>query len=362
SISLAGTSSGGNFDSINIDTTAVQTQIIDNDISSLSINDVMAYEDASVITFTVSMDKVAEEDVTFSYATSDTNTTVGSDYVAVSSIATIPASSTSVDINVSISNDTLAELVELFVMTISNPSSNAVIADGSAIGSIYDEAIVMVSEDYNISEDSNFSVNLLANDIVDGGMNIENFDIAGIGNFSAGFTPVSIDVNSTTIGQVYLNTNGTFMYETILANYNGLLPEITYYTDVNTSATLNLFVENDNNDAYPDTALANFNITIDMFANDESNIVSLTYAEATGGYLQSLDSNSTVVLGVIDGNVTNALGGDGAIIFTYNGNGVFNIESQDFSDSNITITYTTNTGSTSTAFIPLLQGGGQALP
>lgn len=370
SINLVGTYyyGGATLDNFSINPTAVDTTIIDNEtIVGLSINDAMVDENESVIAFTVSMDKVADEDVTFGYFTADTNTTVVSDYTSLNSTATIQAGTNSIDINVTILNDSVSEGVEIFTLNLQNVSSNAVIVDGIGIGSIYDEALVMVDENINITEGdsiSNLIGNVLANEIAnyDGNLILTQVEL-----IIPGQTPNVIEVSVSnptvlieeSIGMFSIDINGSYdIYYNYMSDFNGTI-ELKYTTNLATEASLNINVANDNNDAYPDTALPNSNITIDLFANDESNVNSLTYAEATGGYLTSvIDGNTTVVLLIEDGNVTTASGGDGAIYFTYN-SGSFNVVSQDYSDNNITITYTTNTGSSSTAFVPLLQGGGQ---
>ena len=65
-----------------------------------------------------------------SYATSAGTATAGSDYTTTSGTLTIAAGETSGTINVPVTNDTDAESLETFTVTLSNPS-NATLARSS---------------------------------------------------------------------------------------------------------------------------------------------------------------------------------------------------------------------------------------
>jgi len=355
SVALAGTSSGGGFESLVIDTTPIETKIFDNERSSLSITNSVADENESYITFRVSMDRTAEEDVTFSYTTQDLNTS-SLDYNSVDNLtAVISAGYSGVDLNISLLNDSEKEVLEQFQVIISNASINAVISDDAiGVGSIYDEPILMVSENIQILEDSNISINVLANDNADGELSIVNFYIEGAGGYTAGSEAIEIDVNSTNIGTIYVDDNGSIEYISRGLGFYGEVPSIRYITSLNTEATLNITVQNDGNDAHPDVASPDANITINVLANDEQNVTSVTSATAIS---ESLSAGSAFNL-YLDGSETMGEGTDGPVIFTYN-NGSFNIRSEDPNEHNITINYTTNTGSSSSATIPLLMYGGQ---
>ncbi|MFM7740607.1 MAG: Calx-beta domain-containing protein, partial [Planctomycetota bacterium] len=91
--------------------------------------------------FTVSMSSALNSAVTFNYATSNGTATAGSDYVATTGSATIPAGSTSVTIAVPVNGDTTVETDETFTLTLSALSSNAVFTDNAAVGTIKNDDV-----------------------------------------------------------------------------------------------------------------------------------------------------------------------------------------------------------------------------
>jgi hypothetical protein len=89
-----------------------------------------------VLTLQVSLSEVANSDVNVDYATSDITATAGSDYTAASGTLTIPAASTSAEISISVSGDTVYEPAESFNVTLTHVSANATLGTASAIGTI----------------------------------------------------------------------------------------------------------------------------------------------------------------------------------------------------------------------------------
>jgi hypothetical protein len=88
-------------------------------------------------TFTVSLSKASTEDVTVHYQTADGTAAAGSDYVATSGEAIIPAGGLSATITVPVIGDRALEAAEVFQVYLSSPT-NASIADGHGIGTIVD--------------------------------------------------------------------------------------------------------------------------------------------------------------------------------------------------------------------------------
>ena len=78
--------------------------------------------------FTISLSPAASAPVTFDVATSDGTATEGDDYAPVSRQVTIPTGSTSAVVSTTVLDDTDDESDETFMMTLSNPSSNAELA------------------------------------------------------------------------------------------------------------------------------------------------------------------------------------------------------------------------------------------
>src|SRR5262249_43461428 len=124
------------------DTQGVGT-IIDNDGVSLSISDASVTEGntgtTATMTFTISLSKASDQDVTVDYTTVDGTATVADhDYDAVSDTAMIPHGQTSTTITVMVNGDDIAEGNEVFTVNLSNPT-NATILKEIGVGTIIDD-------------------------------------------------------------------------------------------------------------------------------------------------------------------------------------------------------------------------------
>jgi glucose/arabinose dehydrogenase len=116
--------------------------IIDNDLSTISINDPIVTEGntgTTTATFTISLSNMSSQNVTVNYATAGNTATSGVDFVPTSGTATIPANSLSTTVQVTVNSDTIFEPGpnETFFVNLTNPT-NATIADAQGIGSIID--------------------------------------------------------------------------------------------------------------------------------------------------------------------------------------------------------------------------------
>ena len=121
--------------------------IIDDDIASLSINDVTVTEgNAGTVNaiFTVSLSAASSQVVTVDYATANDTATAGSDYLSTNGTLTFPIGVTSQPITVTVNGDTVVEGNETFFVNLSNPS-NASISDGQGIGTILNDDIACSS-------------------------------------------------------------------------------------------------------------------------------------------------------------------------------------------------------------------------
>lgn len=100
---LTGVTTGGGFETTNVDTTPLETTIIDDEgTPSIIIDDVTVNEDAATMTFTVTLSNTTTTDVTFDYASADISAVDGEDYSAVSGSSTITAGTTTTTIIVPI--------------------------------------------------------------------------------------------------------------------------------------------------------------------------------------------------------------------------------------------------------------------
>jgi hypothetical protein len=110
----------------------------DDALPTVSISDDSVNEgDAGTasLRFTLTQSIVTGADTTVQYDTSDGSATAGSDYVAASGTATIPAGSTSATVSVTIQGDSTFEPDEDLVVALSAPT-DAVVGDGEAQGTI----------------------------------------------------------------------------------------------------------------------------------------------------------------------------------------------------------------------------------
>ena len=120
--------------------------ITDDDQATLTITDATAVEGADTETpkmvFTVTADPIATTQLSATWTTSDDTSDVGAtgntDYTSASGIVRIPANTATGTFEVEILGDDTPEFHETFTVTLSNPSSDALISNaaGSAIGTI----------------------------------------------------------------------------------------------------------------------------------------------------------------------------------------------------------------------------------
>ncbi len=88
--------------------------------------------------FVVTMAEATAAVVTVDYATLAQSATAGSDYIAASGQISIAAGETSASIEIMVIGDQLDEADETFRVTLSSPSSNAILLDATATGTIRD--------------------------------------------------------------------------------------------------------------------------------------------------------------------------------------------------------------------------------
>ena len=136
-----------NASNAGIDVGTATATITDNDVPTLTIADAEATE-GNAVSFTVTLDPAASDEVTVEYAAADGTATAddthadGADYTAPASGAalTIAAGETSGTITVATGDDTVDEDDETFTLTLSSPSSNAALGTGAtATGTIEDD-------------------------------------------------------------------------------------------------------------------------------------------------------------------------------------------------------------------------------
>lgn len=108
---------------------------------SLSISDVTVTEgDSGTVpaAFTVTMDRPADEVVTFDYATADGSAVAGADYTPATGRAEIPPGGTTITIPVDVAGDTVVEPTETFTVTLTN-AQGASLTRPQGTGTIIDD-------------------------------------------------------------------------------------------------------------------------------------------------------------------------------------------------------------------------------
>lgn len=110
--------------------------IIDNEaIPTVSINNTSVNENAGTATLVVSLSGPSQTATTVVVNTNNGTATSGSDYTSITSYTvTIPAGQTSVNLPISILDDTTYEGNENFTATLSSPSANATL--GTSVGTV----------------------------------------------------------------------------------------------------------------------------------------------------------------------------------------------------------------------------------
>jgi hypothetical protein len=128
------------------DGSAVGTITDDDAPPTLSVNDVSVTEGnvgTTTATFTVSLSAASGKTVTVGWATVDVDAVQPVDYIPGSGALTFVPGDTSETIAVSVNGDLVAELDEIFDVTLTAPS-NATLADATGVGTIVDDELLPV--------------------------------------------------------------------------------------------------------------------------------------------------------------------------------------------------------------------------
>jgi hypothetical protein len=121
---------------------------------ALAISDVSTSEGntgTTAFVFTVRLTATSNQAVTVNYATADGSATAGSDYQTAAGTLTIPAGQTTGTITVLVNGDRLVEPNETFVVNLSS-STNAIIVDGTGVGTIVDDEPRISISDTTVTE------------------------------------------------------------------------------------------------------------------------------------------------------------------------------------------------------------------
>jgi large repetitive protein len=157
---------------------------------------------------TVTLSSASALTVTVAYATSNGTATSGSDYTSTSGTLTFAVGETSKTINVPVSGDGLIEPDENYTLTLSAPTGESSIADGSATGTITNDdvapAVTSVTSSsangtYNTGDIVSVTVNFSKNVTVTGTpqLTLETGTTDTVLNYSSGTGTSALDFNYT---------------------------------------------------------------------------------------------------------------------------------------------------------------------
>nr|WP_324259575.1 retention module-containing protein [Cellvibrio fontiphilus] len=132
-----------------------------------------------------------------------------------------------------------------FTYTIQEPSGETSSATVNVVVNANAPSVLL--QDLNSGpEDNDVTGNVLTNDTdPDDTLTVTSFQVAGLGNFSAGQTATIAGV-----GSLLLNGDGSYLFEPE-ANWHGAVPQVTYTTNTGFSSTLDITVT-----AVPDAPVA----------------------------------------------------------------------------------------------------------
>ncbi|MDB2703384.1 hypothetical protein N9Y70_01425, partial [Methylophilaceae bacterium] len=202
------------------DATGTLTIVDDDSAPSISINNNAMTEDASNLSFTVSLSTASSKEITVNYATADISATGGfgggTDYRAITTTAlTFAAGETSKTIDVRVWEDAAVESTETFAVNLTSPS-NATISDSQGIGTIYNDDVaeaepsltinnVAVTENagsmtFTVTASGTYSQDVTFNYATANGSALSSSDYtstSSTGTITAGSTTTTITVNVT---------------------------------------------------------------------------------------------------------------------------------------------------------------------
>ena len=117
--------------------------VYDTITPSVSIGDVTVSEGntTSSASFTVTLSAPASTNQSVSFATSDSDAIAGSDYVSSAGVVTFLPGELQKSVTVTILGDTVQELNETFLVTLSSPSAGIELGDAVAVGTILNDDI-----------------------------------------------------------------------------------------------------------------------------------------------------------------------------------------------------------------------------
>ena len=250
-------------------------------------------------TFTVTLDRTPAEDVTVVYVTSDGTTTENGDYTAQSATLTISAGQTSGTISVPILTDTDSESTETATLTLSSPTNGTIVGDTTTadleITNV--EGVLLTIADQSIDENGGTST----------------------------FTVTLSEASGSDVTVEYATSSGTAIDG---EDYTGAVGTLTI-TAGSTTGIIEVPMKDDSDNEDNETA------TLTL-----SNSTNATISDATADLVITDDDGIEIGLSTAHsgGSTDNLTVGEG------DGTGTFTVTLDQTSSSDITIEYTTSSG------------------
>ena len=195
----------------------------------LSLRDARSSEGDGSVSFTVELDRSITDPVTATWSTAD-GTATAADYTAVSNgLLTIGAGSTSTQITVSVTDDTIDELNETFTVRVTSPANAELSANPLvATGTIEDDDLptVTIAAVATTVIEGSPAVFTVSRTIADSSALAVSLDSSQTGTFASGALPTSVTIPTgatsqrltvTTDDDTVDETNGT-LEVTVVAN------------------------------------------------------------------------------------------------------------------------------------------------
>ncbi len=303
--------------------------IKNDDAANIRINDVAQDEDAGVMTFTVSLDKAVDTDVTVDYSTM-TDSANGEDFTEASGTATIAAGTTSTTISVAVNVDELIELDERFFVQLANVQSggrNVTISDATGTGTITndDQAAIRINDvsrdenagmiTFTVIQDEVVDADVLVdfNTVADGATALDFTTTSGTATITAGSNTTTVSVAVTADDVVELNEQ--FSVELSNVQASGRAVTISDSTGTGTivnddAANVRISDVTQNEDA----GVMSFMVTIDEVADTDVIVdFSTAFDSATSSDFTAASATATIAAGTTSTTIAIAISADDVV-------------------------------------------------
>jgi gliding motility-associated-like protein len=300
----------------------------DSDVE-LSVGDVSVIEgDAGTtnLSFVIESTVNVAASLTVNYDITDNTATDGSDYNALTGVATLTPGSRQVQVVVAIEGDHLDELDETFTITLSAPSGGTLV-DDAAIGTILDddESPVIANDNASIAEDVVNNTNVYNVNDTGSGVDLDGDNEAISYSIVSGNDLGIFDVNAST-GQIFVVDNTNLDYEVNTQHILRIRAEDPYGNNdeaditvqvVNTDSDIQLSINDPAAVLEGDAGTVNLVFTVStnhLTANNYSfDFASSDVTATAGDDYQAMSGSGSVTAGTSSTTITVLVNGDNLV-------------------------------------------------